>query len=106
MTASQAHRAAVALWNRRPRYCWGLFQVCSMSRETQLVLSIAQPTSEHSHNLAAAGAVQGPQKRSVDDDNNSTWEALCTLTLWLSQLVLIPFDLAIVDSQLTDASGR
>eukprot|EP00891_Asterochloris_glomerata_P000593 jgi/Astpho2/593/e_gw1.00013.148.1_t len=44
-------------------------------------------------------------RRSVDDDNNSTWEALCTLTLWLSQLVLIPFDLAIVDSQLTDASG-
>ena len=56
--------------------------------------------------MAAAGAVQGPRKRSVDDDNNSTWEALCTLTLWLSQLVLIPFDLAIVDSQLTDASGR
>ena len=60
----------------------------------------------HTNNLTAAGAVQGPQKRSVDDDNNSTWEALCTLTLWLSQLVLIPFDLAIVDSQLTDANGR
>eukprot|EP00884_Botryococcus_braunii_P022550 jgi/Botrbrau1/897/Bobra.0167s0018.1 len=31
------------------------------------------------------------------------WEAQCVLLLWLSQLVLIPFDLAIVDSSLADA---
>ena len=85
----------------------GVFlQVCSLRRQMRLALSTAQSLLPHVHNLAAAGAVQGPQKRSVDDDNNSTWEALCTLTLWLSQLVFIPFDLAIVDSQLTDASGR
>ena len=83
-----------------------VFLACNMSRQIQLALSTAQSMLPHTHNLAAADAVQGPQKRSVDDDNNSTWEALCTLTLWLSQLVLIPFDLAIVDSQLTDASGR
>lgn len=30
------------------------------------------------------------------------WEAQSVLLLWLSQLVLIPFDLAIVDSSLAD----
>ena len=45
---------------------------------------------EHADTERAAeqgeGADQGP------------WEAQCVLLLWLSQLVLIPFDLALVDS--------
>lgn len=32
------------------------------------------------------------------------WEAQCVLLLWLSQLVLLPFHLALLDSSLSDAS--
>ncbi|KAL0043717.1 hypothetical protein WJX82_009809 [Trebouxia sp. C0006] len=35
------------------------------------------------------------------EESNSIWEAQCTLTLWLAQLVLIPFDLASVDSSIS-----
>lgn len=35
------------------------------------------------------------------EETDSIWEAQCTLTLWLAQLVLIPFDLAVVDSSIT-----
>ncbi|KAA6421473.1 MAG: tubulin-specific chaperone D-like, partial [Trebouxia sp. A1-2] len=41
---------------------------------------------------------QDTQRR---EESNSIWEAQCTLTLWLAQLVLIPFDLASVDSSIS-----
>ncbi len=31
------------------------------------------------------------------------WETVCVLLLWLSQLVTLPFDLALLDSSLTAA---
>ena len=31
------------------------------------------------------------------------WEAQCILLLWLSQLVLVPFDLSLLDSSLQEA---
>lgn len=40
------------------------------------------------------------------EEADSIWEAQCTLTLWLAQLVLIPFDLAVVDSSITQHSTR
>ena len=40
------------------------------------------------------------------EESDSIWEAQCTLTLWLAQLVLIPFDLAVVDSSITQQSTR
>ncbi len=50
--------------------------------------------------------LQAPKKRSFDDEANSIWEAQCTLTLWLSQLILIPFDLATIDSSIEAGSMR
>ncbi len=46
---------------------------------------------------------QDTQRR---EENNSIWEAQCTLTLWLAQLVLIPFDLASVDSSISASATR
>ena len=46
---------------------------------------------------AAAGAAP------VCEDAGGLWEAQHVLLLWLSMLVLIPFDMAIVDSSLADA---
>ena len=40
------------------------------------------------------------------EESDSIWEAQCTLTLWLAQLVLIPFDLAVVDSSITAQTTR
>ncbi len=46
---------------------------------------------------------QDTQRR---EESNSIWEAQCTLTLWLAQLVLIPFDLASVDSSISASATR
>ena len=46
-------------------------------------------------------AVQISQETHRRDETDSIWEAQSTLTLWLAQLVLIPFDLAVVDSSMT-----
>ena len=35
------------------------------------------------------------------DAEQSGWETQCVLLLWLAQLVLIPFDLALVDSSVS-----
>ena len=34
----------------------------------------------------------------------AAWQADCVLLLWLSQLLLIPFDLATVDSSMADSA--
>ena len=36
----------------------------------------------------------------------AAWQADCVLLLWLSQLLLIPFDLATVDSSMAELSPR
>jgi len=46
---------------------------------------------------------QDTQRR---EESNSIWEAQCTLTLWLAQLVLIPFDLPSVDSSISASATR
>lgn len=40
-----------------------------------------------------------------DDSSTALWEAQAVLLLWLSILVLIPFDLFIVDSSVTDEAS-
>ncbi|KAF6263485.1 armadillo-type protein [Scenedesmus sp. NREL 46B-D3] len=42
----------------------------------------------------------------ADNSSISLWEAQAVLLLWLSILVLIPFDLVILDSEVTCASSR
>lgn len=42
---------------------------------------------------------------SGDDSGIALWEAQAVLLLWLSILVLIPFDLVIVDSSVTDEAS-
>lgn len=39
----------------------------------------------------------------LKEESNGDWETQCTLLLWLSILVLIPFDMASVDTALTDS---
>lgn len=46
-------------------------------------------------------ALQINQETHRREETDSIWEAQSTLSLWLAQLVLIPFDLAVVDSSLT-----
>ncbi len=50
--------------------------------------------------------VQVSQETQRREESDSIWEAQCTLTLWLAQLVLIPFDLASVDSSITASATR
>ena len=50
--------------------------------------------------------VQGAAKCSIDDEEGGVWEAQCTLLLWLSILVLLPFHMASLDSSLTDITAR
>ena len=50
--------------------------------------------------------LQVPQETQRREEADSIWEAQCTLTLWLAQLVLIPFDLASVDSSITANATR
>eukprot|EP00873_Tetraselmis_striata_P016212 jgi/Tetstr1/436476/TSEL_025304.t1 len=49
---------------------------------------------------------EGREKTSTDDDQGGVWEAMCTLLLWLSMLVLIPFDLSTVDTSQSGGSGE
>lgn len=48
--------------------------------------------------------VQISQETHRREESDSIWEAQSTLTLWLAQLVLIPFDLAVVDSSITSGT--
>ncbi|KAK9814241.1 hypothetical protein WJX72_002759 [[Myrmecia] bisecta] len=41
----------------------------------------------------------------VESKGEGVWEAQCVLMLWLSQLVLIPFDLATVDTSLSNLAA-
>ena len=50
--------------------------------------------------------IQVSQETQRREEADSIWEAQCTLTLWLAQLVLIPFDLASVDSSITANATR
>lgn len=58
------------------------------------------------HGIQTLSAVQdrppeGQQQRPTQDAEQSGWETQCVLLLWLAQLVLIPFDLALVDSSMS-----
>ena len=48
--------------------------------------------------------LQGVAKCSIDDEEGGVWEAQCTLLLWLAILVLLPFNMASMDSSLGDAT--
>jgi hypothetical protein len=60
--------------------------------------ALAAAPADGSSGSAAAAAV--PR---LDSGAQSLWEAQYVLLLWLSMLVLIPFDIAIVDSSLAEA---
>ena len=57
----------------------------------------------HNLSLITFKVAQETQRR---EEADSIWEAQCTLTLWLAQLVLIPFDLASVDSSILANATR
>ena len=49
--------------------------------------------------LSLADPLMGGRMQTREDPaTEGLWQAQCTLLLWLSQLLLIPFDLATVDS--------
>ena len=56
-----------------------------------------------SHSAAAAAAAAGSAMEA--EELGTAWETRATLILWLSILVLIPFDLVTVDSQVATGGG-
>ena len=54
--------------------------------------------------LALDAAAAGARPAGFDDPG-SCWEAPCVLLLWLSVLVLVPFDISIIDSGATGPPG-
>lgn len=45
-------------------------------------------------------------KQQAEDGGSGLWQAQCTLLLWLSQLLYIPFSLASVDSSLVGTTSQ
>lgn len=78
--------------------------------------NLTVPNSMHTSVLSAANkavlnstrlhcrCVQVSQETHRREETDSVWEAQSTLSLWLAQLVLIPFDLAVVDSTLAQGA--
>lgn len=55
--------------------------------------------------LQVLGFVNDQAAKSANNSGSGLWEAQAVLLLWMSILILIPFDLVILDSSVTDSNG-
>lgn len=55
--------------------------------------------------MQVLGYVIDAAKATSNSSGSGLWEAQAVLLLWLSILILSPFDLVILDSSVTDSSG-
>jgi hypothetical protein len=55
--------------------------------------------------LQVLGFVTDQAAKSTNSSGSGLWEAQAVLLLWMSILILIPFDLVILDSSVTDSNG-